>query len=121
MIETIKSIRNMVQTTSTVALSDKVITRANIIAERTGSLEIGIVKAMMLEQLEAKLAENQLCRIIFQKRDGSLREMLCVSSPILNSKLVKGVGREHFGTKVVYDVEKAAYRSFRIESLIKVF
>ena len=50
----------MVQTTSAVALSDKVITRANIIAERTGSLEIGIVKAMMLEQLEAKLAENQL-------------------------------------------------------------
>ena len=48
---TIKGIRNMVQTTSAVALSDKVITRANIIAERTGSLEIGIVKAMMLEQL----------------------------------------------------------------------
>ena len=111
----------MVQTTSAVALSDKVIMRANLIAERTGSLEVGIVKAMMLEQLEAKLADNQLCHIIFQKRDLSYREMWCVSNPTLNSKLVKGVRGEHFGTKVVYDVEKAAYRSFRIESLIKVF
>lgn len=104
-----------------IVLKDKTIERANQIAERTGSLEIGLAKALLIEKLEAKLADNQLCRILFVKRDGSLRDMLCVSNPILNSKLVKGVGHEHFGTKVVYDVEKAAYRSFRYESLVKVF
>lgn len=105
----------------TVALSDKTITRANVIAERTGSIEVGLAKALLIEQLEAKLASNQCCHIVFVKRDGSLREMFCVSNPSLNSKLVKGMRREHFGTKVVFDVEKGEYRSFRWESLIKVF
>ena len=118
----------MVQTTSavvlskmTVVLSDKTITRANLIAERTGSLEIGIAKALLVEQLEAKLASNQLCHILFVKQDGSLREMYCVQNPSLYSKHVKGVGREHYGTKVVWDVEKSAFRSFRLESLVKVY
>ena len=60
----------MVQTTfptvalanMTIALSDKTIERANVIAERTGSLEIGLAKALLIEQLESKLADNQLCR-----------------------------------------------------------
>ena len=111
----------MVQTSSLVALSDKTIERANIIAERTGSLEVGIVKSLLIEQLEAKLALNQLCCVQFVKRDGSLRTMYCTTNPSLCSKHVKGVGREHFGTKVVWDVEKSAFRSFRYESIVKVF
>ena len=111
----------MVQTSSVVALSDKTISRANIIAQRTGSLEIGIVKSLLIEQLEAKLESNQLCHILFEKRDGSLREMFCVANPSLYSKHVKGVGHEHYGTKVVWDVEKSAFRSFGYESLVKVF
>ncbi len=119
----------MVQTTiptvaianMTVALSDITITRANVIAERTGSLEVGLAKALLLEQLEAKLADNQLCHIIFVKRDGSLREMWCSTNPSLCSKYIKGVGKEHFGTKVVFDVAKGGFRSFRWESLVKVF
>lgn len=119
----------MVQTTiptvaianMTVALSDKTITRANVIAERTGSLEVGLAKALLLEQLEAKLADNQLCQIIFVKRDGSLREMWCSTNPSLCCKYIKGVGKEHFGTKVVFDVLKGEFRSFRWESLVKVF
>ena len=109
------------QQTSAVVLNNKTITRANLIAERTGSLEMGIVKAMLIEQLEAKLADNQLCHILFQKRDGSLREMWCTTNPALCSKHIKGVHREHFGTKVVWDVEKSAFRSFRYESLVKVY
>jgi hypothetical protein len=111
----------MIQTTSVVALSDKTISRANIIAQRTGSLEVGIVKSLLIEQLEAKLESNQLCHILFEKRDGSLREMYCVQNPSLYSKHVKGVGRKHYGTKIVWDVEKSAFRSFRLESLIKVY
>lgn len=106
---------------SAIELSDKTIERANLIAKRIGSLEIGIAKALMIEKLEAKLALNQLCCIQFIKRDGSLRTMYCTTNPSLCSKHVKGVGREHYGTKVVFDVEKGEFRSFRLESLIKVF
>ena len=56
------------QTATAVVLKDKTVERANIIAQRIGSLEIAIVKAMMLEQLDAKLADNQLAHIIFQKK-----------------------------------------------------
>ena len=104
-----------------VALSDKTITRANVIAERTGSIEVGLAKALLIEQLESKLAKNELCRILFVKRDGSIREMFCVANPTLYSKHIKGVRREYFGTKVVWDVEKCEFRSFRWESIIKVF
>ncbi len=117
----VQTVSNQVMGSMVVALSDKTIERANLIAERTGSLEVGIAKAMMLEQLEAKLAQNQLCHIIFVKRDGSLREMFCVQNASLYGKHVKGVGHEHYGTKVVWDVEKSEFRSFRLESLIKVF
>ena len=120
--------QTMTQTVPTIALSnmaialkDKTIERANLIAERTGSLEIGLAKALLIEQLEAKLADNQLCRIIFVKRDGSLREMFCSTNPSLCSKHVKGVSREYFGTKVVFDVEKGEFRSFRLESIVKVY
>jgi hypothetical protein len=105
----------------TVALSDKTIERANLIAERTGSLEVGLAKALLVEQLEAKLANNQVAQILFVKRDGSLRQMFCCTNPALCSKHIKVVGREHFGTKVVFDVEKGELRSFRLESLVKVF
>lgn len=109
------------QTATAVVLKDKTVERANIIAQRIGSLEIAIVKTMMLEQLDAKLADNQLAHIIFQKKNGSLREMWCSTNPSLCSKHVKGVHREHYGTKVVFDVEKGEFRSFRFESIIKVF
>ena len=109
------------QTATAVVLKDKTVERANIIAQRIGSLEIAIVKAMMLEQLDAKLADNQLAHIILQKKNGSLREMWCSTNPSLCSKHVKGVHREHYGTKVVFDVEKGEFRSFRFESIIKVF
>lgn len=62
------------QTATAVVLKDKTVERANIIAQRIGSLEIAIVKAMMLEQLDAKLADNQLAHIIFQKKMGHLEK-----------------------------------------------
>ena len=79
------------QTATAVVLKDKTVERANIIAQRIGSLEIAIVKAMMLEQLDAKLADNQLAHIIFQKKNGSLREMWCSTNP----SLCTTVGKEN--------------------------
>ena len=110
------------QQTSAVVLSNMTITRANVIAERTCSLEMGIAKAMLIEQLKNKLA-NGVAHFIFQKRDGSLREMFATTNPALCSRPVngRGVSRELYGTTCVFDVEKGAFRSFRWESIVKVF
>ena len=106
---------------STIAVKDMTIVRANVIAERTGSLEMGIAKAMLIEQLKSKL--SGIAHIIFEKRDGSLREMYCTTNKSLIEKHVngRGVSRECYATTAVFDVEKGAWRSFRWESIIKVF
>jgi hypothetical protein len=111
----------MTQIISTIAVNDMVVVRANKIAERTSSLEMGIAKAMLIEQLKAKL--SGVAHIIFQKRDGSLREMYCTTNPSLVARHIngRGVTRECYATTAVFDVEKGAWRSFRWEALIKVF
>ena len=113
----------MTQTTfSAVALKDMTVVRANVIAERTGSLEMGIAKAMLIEQLKQKLA-NGVAHFIFQKKNGELREMFATTCKPLIEKHIngRGVSRELYATTAVFDVEKGAFRSFRWESLIKVF
>lgn len=113
----------MVQTTiSTVALKDMTVVRANVIAERTGSLEMGIAKALLIEQLKEKM-KTSVQHFLFQKRDGSLREMFATTCKPLIERHVngRGVSRELYATTAVFDVEKGAWRSFRWESLIKVF
>lgn len=106
---------------STIAVKDMTVTRANVIAKRTGSLEMGIAKAMLIEQLKTKL--SGVAHIIFQKKDGTLREMYCTTNPSLVARHINGRGesRECYATTAVFDVEKGAWRSFRWESLIKVF
>ena len=107
---------------SAIAVKDMTIVRANVIAERTGSLEMGIAKAMLIEQLKAKL-KTSVAHFIFQKKNGELREMFATTCKPLIERHVngRGVSRENYATTAVYDVEKGAWRSFRWESLIKVF
>jgi hypothetical protein len=112
----------MRQTVTAVALKDMTVVRANVIAERTGSLEMGIAKSLLIEQLKQKLA-NGVAHFIFEKRDHSLREMFATTCKPLIERHVngRGVSRELYATTAVFDVEKGAWRSFRWESLIKVF
>ena len=107
---------------SAVAVKDMTIVRANVIAERTGSLEMGIAKAMLIEQLKAKL-KTSVAHFIFQKKDGTLREMFATTcKPVIERHINgRGVSRECYATTAVFDVEKGAWRSFRWESIIKVF
>lgn len=107
---------------SAVAVKDMTIVRANVIAERTGSLEMGIAKAMLIEQLKAKL-KTSVAHFIFQKKDGTLREMFATTCKPLIERHIngRGVSRECYATTAVFDVEKGAWRSFRWESIIKVF
>ena len=107
---------------SAIAVKDMTIVRANVIAERTGSLEMGIAKAMLIEQLKAKL-KSSVAHFIFQKKNGELREMFATTCKPLIERHVngRGVSRENYATTAVWDCEAAAWKSFRWESLIKVF
>ena len=107
---------------STIAVNDLTLTSANVIAQRTCSLEMGIAKAMLIEQLKQKLA-NGVAHFIFQKKDGSLREMFATTNPALCSRHINGRGlsRELYATTAIWDCEASAWKSFRWESLIKVF
>lgn len=112
----------MRQTVTAVALKDMTVVRANVIAERTGSLEMGIAKAMLIEQLKAKMA-NGVAHFIFQKKNGELREMFATTCKPLIERHIngRGVSRELYATTAVWDCEASAWKSFRWESLIKVF
>ena len=111
----------MKQTVTAVALKDMTVVRANVIAERTGSLEMGIAKALLIEQLKQKLA-NGVAHFIFEKRDHSLREMFATTCKPLIEKHVngRGVSRELYATTAVFDVEKGAWRSFKIQNFVGI-
>ncbi len=47
--------------------------RATVIATRTQSNEMGVMKAMLIDTLKVKLA-NGIAHFVFKKKDGSYRE-----------------------------------------------
>ena len=105
-----------------VAISNSTVVRATVIAQRTHSEEIGIIKAMMIEQLKEKLA-NGVAHFIFIKKDGTPREMFATTNRTLVGRHIVGTGasRELYKTCAVWDLESASWKSFRWESIVKVF
>lgn len=97
-------------------------TRAMVITHRTSNEQIGLVKAMMIEQLKEKLA-NGVAHFLFIKKDGSVREAWGTTSPSLAQRHINGNGasRELYKTTAYFDVEKGGWRSLRWESIVKVF
>ena len=103
-------------------LNSTTVVRAATISQRSHSEEIGIVKAMMIENLKTKLA-NGVAHFIFMKKDGTVREAWGTTQPnIAKAKTNgRGVSRELYKTTAYYDVEKGEWRSFRWEALVQVF
>ena len=65
--------------------------------------------------------KSGICEMTFQKKDGTLREMICTlnTNHIPESKLPKGTGKEKNDAVIaVWDVNKEDWRSFRIDSVI---
>jgi hypothetical protein len=104
------------------AISNSTVVRATVIAQRTNSEEIGIIKAMMIAQLKEKLA-NGVAHFIFIKKNGEVREAWGTTSPSLAQKHINGNGisRECYNTTAYFDIEKGGWRSLRWESIVKVF
>ena len=104
------------------AIDSATVTRANVIAQRTNSEEIGIIKAMMIENLKTKLA-NGVAHFIFVKKDGSLREAWGTTKSELATRKINGRGdsRENYCTTPWWDCENGGWKSLRWESIVKVF
>ena len=96
--------------------------RANVIANRTNSTEIGLVKAMLIENLKEKM-KNGVAHFIFRKKNGELRECWGTTQSALANAMTNGRGesRELYATTAFFDVTKGAWRCFRWESLVQVF
>ena len=56
-----------------VIVNSMTVHRANVIAQRTGSVAMGVVKAQMIDLLKAKL-QSGVAHFIYMKKDGTIRE-----------------------------------------------
>ena len=104
------------------AISNSMVVRASVITKRTGSEEIGLIKAMMIEQLKEKLASG-VAHFIFIKKNGEVREAWGTTNPSLSAKYINGRGdsRENYYTTPWWDCENGGWKSLRWESIVKVF
>ena len=108
--------------TNALVITDTTAVRMNVIAQRTQNLLVAGAKAMMIENLKHKLRTG-VAHFIFQKKNGELREMFATTNPSLVKRHIngRGVSRELYATTAVFDCELGEWRSFRWESIVKVF
>ena len=103
-------------------ITDTTAVRMNVIAERTQNLLMAGAKAMMIQNLKEKL-RNGVAHFIFIKKNGEVREAFGTTNAAVAAKYTNGNGisREFFKTTAYFDIEKGEWRSFRWESIVKVF
>ena len=108
--------------TNIMVVTDMTATRMAVIADRTQNLLVAGAKAMMIENLKSKLRSG-VAHFIFQKKNGELREMFATTCPLLVKRHIngRGVSRECYATTAVFDCELGEWRSFRWESIVKVY
>lgn len=96
--------------------------RANVIARRTGSDAMGVVKAQMIDLLKEKL-RNGVAHFVFLKKNGEVREAWGTCNHQLMKANIngRGIDRDSVNCVCYWDVEKGAFRSLRFESLVQVF
>ena len=107
---------------NTLVITNGTATRMAVIAARTGSELMAGAKAMMIETLKEKLC-NGVAHFVFVKKNGEVREAFGTTNAAVAAKYTNGNGisREYFKTTAYFDIERGEWRSFRWESIVKVF
>ena len=108
--------------TQIVAVNGMTAHRANVIASRTGSEAMGVIKAQMIDLLKAKL-QNGVAHFVYIKKDGTLREAwgTCAGDLMKATQNGRGLSGDQVNTVKYFDVEAGGYRSTRYENLVQVF
>ena len=106
---------------NTMMVNNATARHANVIMERTGSVEMGIMKSLLVDVLKAKM-QSGTAHFWFKKLDGTIREAWGTTSHNLMANKINGNGYtgEQVNTVKFWDVEKGAFRSLRYENLIAV-
>ena len=106
----------MLATTDTMTL-----TRMAVIGNRTNSALMAGAKAMLVENLKNQMRSG-VAHFVYMKKSGELREAFGTTSKALVERYINGNGisREHYANTAYFDVEKAAWRSFRWENIVAV-
>ena len=107
--------------TQVVAMNGMTAHRANVIARRTGSAAMGVVKAQMIDLLKAKL-QNGVTHFIYMKKDGSIRDAwgTCAGNLMRATQNGRGLSGDQVNTVKYFDVVAGGYRSMRFENLLQV-
>ncbi len=105
-----------------VIVNSMTVHRANVIARRTGSEAMGVIKAQMIDLLKAKL-QSGVTHFIYMKKDGTLREAwgTCAGNLMRATQNGRGLSGDAVNTVKYYDVMAGGYRSLRYENLVQVF
>jgi hypothetical protein len=89
------------------------------IVKSTGkSFNIALVKAWQIFKLKRQLSAGKV-KFAFEKADGSLRYALGTLKNVSGS--IKGTGKQNFKSIAYFDVDADAFRSFKVENLIKIY
>lgn len=107
--------------TQLVAVNGMTAHRANVIARRTGSEAMGVIKAQMIDLLKAKL-QNGVAHFVYMKKDGTLREAwgTCAGNLMKATQNGRGLSGDQVNIVKYFDVEAGGYRSTRYENLVQV-
>jgi len=68
--------------------------------------------------------QSNICKVTFTKTNGELREMVCTLRDdivVPHEKKTERVKEVNESVMAVWDCEKNAWRSFRVDSIIEVF
>ena len=106
---------------SVVVINNLTNRRASVIARRTNSEAMGVIKAQMIDLLKAKL-QMGVAHFVYMKKDGTLREAWGTTSSNLMKANIngRGISRDSVNTVCYWDCEKSGFRSLRFENLIEV-
>ena len=113
---------NTIDMETMVVVNNKTQRRANVIYKRTKSMEMGVIKSLLIDTLKAKLRSG-VAHFVYLKKDGSLREAWGTTSHNLIKANVngRGIDRDSVNCVCYWDVEKGGFRSLRFENLVQVF
>ena len=108
---------------SLVIVNSRTAHRADVIAVRTGSAVMGVLKAQMIDLLKEKL-RNGVAHFLYKKQStGEIREAwgTCNGQLMKATQNGRGLSGDMVNTVKYWDCEKGGYRSLRYENLIQVF
>ncbi len=116
-------IKYLTAMTQIVVVNSMTAHRANVIARRTGSAAMGVIKSQMIDLLKAKLQSGVAHFIYIKQSTGEVREAwgTCAGNLMRATQNGRGLSGDAVNTVKYYDVMAGGYRSLRYENLVQVF